>query len=104
MYSCRDKQWRWAGQCQGQSRLFKYSTYTVLLVVLLLFGANSANSQGPDILGVRELMPRLKKTYKLTSADVASLAPLIRQGNVEMLILYLRFSKDPPEYSDRVWI
>ena len=104
MYSRRDEKWKWVRQCHGRSKLFKYNTYTVLLVALLLLGANSANSQGPDILGVRGLMPRLKKTYKLTTADVASLAPLIRQENVEMLILYLRFSKDPPEYSDRVWM
>jgi len=105
MYSCHDKsRSKPARHGEGRTKLFSYTIRAALLVVLILFGADSVNAQGPDILGLRGLMPRLKKTYKLTSSDVESLTPLIRQENVEMLILYLRFSKDPPEYSDRVWM
>jgi len=98
MYSCCNKR-RDAARKTG-----KYCTYAILFAALLFSCASVAGAQGHDILGVRGLMPRLKKTYKLTSADVASLTPLVRQENVEMLTLYLRFSKDQPEYSERVWI
>ena len=104
MYSCHNRVSDRVRQREGPCKLSKYRVYGILSVLLLLFGTSTASSQGHDLLGVRGLMPRLKKTYKLTSADVASLTPLVRQENVEMLTLYLRFSKDPPEYSERVWI
>jgi len=88
-----------------QSKLGKQCTLAVLFFVLLLFfGACPARPQGHDLLGVRGVLPRLKKTYKLTSTDIQNLTPLVRQQNLEMLTLYFRFSKDPPEYSQRVWI
>lgn len=104
MYSCKEKVLDRTLPGKGPRKLTKYSAYAFLLLVLLLFGTSTARSQGHDILGARGLIPRLKKTYKLTTADVASLTPLVSQENVAMLTLYLRFSKDPPEYSERVWI
>ena len=104
MYSCHNRVSDRVRQRRGPCKLSKYCVYGILSVLLLLLGTNTASSQGHDLLGVRGLIPRLKKTYKLTSADVASLTPLVSQENVEMLTLYLRFSRDPPEYSERVWI
>ena len=104
MYSGHGKRRTRARRRERAARLIRYCAYAIMIGALLLSCAGVAGAQGHDILGVRGLMPRLKKTYKLTSADVASLTPLIKQENVEMLTLYLRFSKDPPEYSERVWI
>lgn len=78
-------------------KLIKHSSVLLLLAGISLGAAVTARSQRHDILGCRDVLVRLKRTYKLTSADVATITPLVRQGNVEMLSIYLRFSGNPPE-------
>lgn len=75
----------------------------VLLTLVFLCDAHPIKSQGRDIFGSQALIKQLKKKYRLTSADVTSLTPLIRKENREVIILYSRYSGDEPEYSHRVW-
>lgn len=73
------------------------------MLVALLTNAGPVYCQGRDIFGSQELTRQLKKKYKLSRSEITRLTPLIRLENIDVTSLYLRYSLDEPDYSQKIW-
>ncbi len=74
-----------------------------IIFLSLLSVHQVVDPQKTDAFGVDKLVNDVTKRFKLSSRDVKSIRPLIVRANQNVFEIYVRFSGDEPEYSDRVW-
>ena len=61
------------------------------------------HAQKGDFFSVSSIMRDVKSQFKLNRGDVLRLGPMIENENFDVLMIYVRFGGDEPEYSRAIW-
>ena len=70
-------------------------------LLLILFLAQNAVSQ--QFFDVKSVIQDVQKRFRLNSADLQHISPLIQKDNADLLVIYERFGGTEPDYSPILW-
>ena len=71
--------------------------------ILLTLAPGMLQAQKGDFFSVSSIMRDVKSQFKLNRGDVRRLGPLIENENFDVLMIYVRFGGEEPEYSRAIW-
>ena len=71
--------------------------------ILLLAAPANVSAQDGDFFNVSTIMRDVKSQYKLNRTDLRRIAPLVENENFDVLMIYVRFGGNEPDYSRAVW-
>jgi hypothetical protein len=74
-----------------------------LVLSMLILAPMMLHAQKSDFFSVSTIMRDVKSEYKLNRGDVRRLGPLIENENFDVLMIYVRFGGNEPEYSRAIW-
>ena len=74
-----------------------------IVLILLMLAPGMLHAQKGDFFSVSTIMRDVKSQYKLNRGDVRRLGPLIENENFDVLMIYVRFGGNEPEYSRAIW-
>ena len=73
------------------------------VLILLMLAPGMLHAQKGDFFSVSSIMRDVKSQFKLNRGDVLRLGPMIENENFDVLMIYVRFGGDEPEYSRAIW-
>ncbi len=74
----------------------------VILFILLIIPTDGI-SQSYSVFNFKSIVKEVKSKYKLTVKDLNHMLPLIKQENLEILVIYARFGESENGYSQALW-
>ena len=76
---------------------------TSILIALTLVVPAISHAQKGDFFNVSSIMREVKNQFKLNRTDLRRLGPLVENENFDVLMIYVRFGGNEPEYSRAIW-
>jgi len=76
---------------------------SLLILSILLFIPAESYPQDSESFGVKSIINEVKRKFRLNAQDLRRLVPLIKKENKNVILIYLRFDGDEPDYSAALW-
>ncbi len=76
---------------------------TSFVLALMLVVPAIVHAQKGDFFSVSSILRDVKSQFKLSRTDLRRLGPLVENENFDVLMIYVRFGGNEPEYSRAIW-
>ena len=76
---------------------------TICIAVLLLLFPSRGYAQIGGLFDISPVIELVKYRFKLNKKETATIGPLIREENLDVVSIYARFGGEEPDYSPLLW-
>ena len=75
----------------------------IAILIFVISIPVQAYPQSSGFFAVKRIIEIVQKRFKLNKKELADISPLIKQENIDVLSIYVRYGGDEPEYSAALW-